>query len=70
MSSYTITDRISGTEYHGIDRYEIADTLRGLFPEAPAETTEQISLLESKLHRGDYYGDEEAYLQVAVEREQ
>lgn len=68
MSTYTITDKISDTVYTGIDRYDIATTLKGLNPDAPAEVLAVCESLESKLHRGDYYGDDEAFLQVEVTR--
>ncbi len=68
--TYTITDHITGTEYQSIDRYDIADTLTGLFPEAPADVTKAIDSLTGKLLAGSYYGDEETYLQVSVEVDQ
>ena len=68
MSTYTITDQVSGIVYAGIDRYDIATTLKGLDPDAPAEVLAVCESLESKLHRGDYYGDDEAFLQVEVTR--
>ena len=57
MTSYTITDQITGTEHPGIDRYEIATTLKGLYLDAPAETYAVCDELEAKLHRGEYYPD-------------
>lgn len=68
MSTYTITDQVSGIVYAGIDRYDIATTLKGLNTDAPAEVLAVCESLESKLHRGDYYGDDEAFLQVEVTR--
>ena len=67
MSTYTITDQISGI-VKVVDSYDIATTLKGLNPDAPAEVLAVCESLESKLHRGDYYGDDEAFLQVEVTR--
>lgn len=66
--TYTITDKISGTVLTDVDRYEIADTLKTFYEDAPDELLDVCEALEAKLHRGDYYGDEEAYLQVEVTR--
>lgn len=38
---YTVTDTFTGNTVTG-DVYDIEDTIRGWFPEAPAEVTEAI----------------------------
>lgn len=68
MSTYTITDQITGNVVTDVDRYEIATTLKGLNPGAPANVLAVCESLESKLHRGEYLGDDEAFLQVEVTR--
>ena len=66
--TYTITDKTTGTVLTDVDRYEIAATLKTLYPDAPVDVLEACEALEARLHRGDYYGDEEALLQVDVTR--
>ncbi len=66
--TYTITDKISGAVLTDVDRYEIASSLKTLYEDAPDELLAVCEALEAKLHRGDYYGEEEAYLQVEVAR--
>lgn len=46
---------------------EIADAIRGWFPEAPAEVYEAIDKLQGNLVSGSYTGDWETYLAVSVE---
>ena len=67
-STYTITDEINGTIVTGIESYDIAETLRGLNPEAPAEVYEACDRVQDKANRHEYYGDEETYLPVTVTR--
>lgn len=68
--TYTITDRITGATVSGVDRYDIAETLRSQNPGAPAEVLQVIDSLAAKLLAGDYYGDEETYLQAKVEADE
>lgn len=66
MSTYTITDTITGQSVT-CATYDVADAIRGWFPEAPADVAEAIENLQDALLRGAYEGDYAEYLAVRVE---
>ena len=50
-ATYTVTDNITGSTVTG-DVYDIEDTIRGWFPEAPADVTEALDALTLSLRAG------------------
>ena len=63
--TYTITDTITGTETT-CDAYNIADSIRPWFADAPTEITEAIQDLENAVRAGEYTGELESFLAVRV----
>lgn len=64
----TITDEAGTSGTVTVESYDVADTIRPWYPEAPAEVTEAIDALQVALNRGEYTGDLEAYLGITITR--
>jgi hypothetical protein len=69
IRTYTLSDENTGAVATGIHSTEIAATLRPWFAgdyDTAAEVAEAIEELETRVCRGEHYGDQEAYLGVTV----
>jgi hypothetical protein len=69
IRTYTLTDQNTGAVAVGIDSAQIAATLRPWFAgdyDQAAEVASVIEELETRVRRGEYYGEQEAYLGVTV----
>ena len=65
MSTYTIIDTITNSEVT-CDAYDIADSLRPWYTDAPTEVTDAIEALENSVIAGEYTGELESFLAVRI----
>ena len=64
-ATYTVTDNITGSTVTG-DVYGIEDTIRGWFPEAPADVTEALDDLIGSMRARYVNTDAAAALDLTV----
>lgn len=67
--TYRITDHVTGAIIEGVDRYDVAATLKSLFPVPHALVNHMCDELQAKLLAGEYYGGMEAALNLQVDPE-
>ena len=65
-NTYTITDTITGATAT-CTAYDIADTIRPWFIDAPQDVTDAIDELEDAVRAGEYTGDHETFLAVRID---
>jgi hypothetical protein len=64
-NDYTVTDLIEGTSAT-VPAYNIAETLSGWYVDAPADVSQAIRDVESRVRRGEDCADLAAFLQVTI----
>ena len=64
-ATYTVTDNITGSTVTG-DVYDIEDTIRGWFPEAPADVTEALDDLIGSMRSRYVNTNAAAYICLTV----
>lgn len=66
---YKVTDKHTG-KVTLAERDDVVDVLRDMYPPLDAGGFVETAIDDLVVHmmRGEYYGEEEAYLQVTVER--
>ena len=69
LSTYTITDKITGEVAKHVERFELADKLATMFDTTQDGVQEAINDLARKAAAGEYYGDEAEFLNVKVDAE-
>lgn len=68
MSEITITDEIGDNGTVTVDSSDVIETLREWFTDAPTEIDSAIAEIQDQLNRGDYTGENEAYLGIRMSR--
>lgn len=73
MTRYTITDNSTGETVHGVERYELAETMRPWFADAPEDVRgdilDAITALERAVRSSEPTDALEAFLNVTITAE-